>query len=61
MKYMNRGFTLIHSKNFNTELLKFLDIEKLEKENKMIRDKYTGFLINNDSMEVCNQFIELFQ
>eukprot|EP01080_Neovahlkampfia_damariscottae_P009713 gene9713-1918_t len=60
IKYMNRGFSLIHSKNFNTKLLEYLELNE-KKEDKNIRDKYAGFLINNDSMDVCNQFIELFE
>jgi hypothetical protein len=58
MKYIDRGFTLIHSHKFDKKLLKQLDKRKLLKEDKEIRDTYSGFLINNDSMEVCKQFID---
>jgi hypothetical protein len=61
MKYMDRGFTLIHSHHFDKKLLKSLDKRNVREEDKTIRDTYSGFLINNDSMEVCKNFIELLK
>lgn len=62
-KYMSRGFTLIHSKKFDRNLLESLndDNEVWDEKKLDIRDKYAGFLINNDSMQVCNQFVKLFE
>lgn len=61
-KYLQRGFTLLTPKKFDTSILAALDQVKqddIDKLKRNIKCNYTGFLLNNDSMQVCRHFVEL--
>jgi len=61
-KYLQRGFTLLTPKKFDTSILRALDRvqqDDIDKTKRQIKCGYTGFLLNNDSLQVCNHFVEL--
>lgn len=62
-KYLERGFELIYPHNFDKNLLKYIE-EGFEDKLKMKGPNhgfYSGFLFNNDSLQVCNQFLNLLK
>lgn len=57
IKYLQRGFTLLTPKQFDMNIIAKGKVGEEKKQD--IKCEYTGFLLNNDSMQVCKQFVEL--
>lgn len=62
LKYAKRGFRLLVPKKFDTDVL-ITAIENPLKPDEMpsVKSGYTGFLLNNDTMDVKQEFVEILQ